>query len=573
MSLIRDTRDDRAPRGGARTAVPRSARGALVAFALATLGAFVAPACGARSGLDVPPPPPPVPECFVDADCPGIEDRCKPVTCVLFASDDDDDDAGAQGGGSDAGAAPRGGSCALLEPVDCDDNDPCTLDECQPETGLCLYDVATHDNDGDGFKAPRPGTKPTDPDSCGTDCDDTSEKAFPGNQEICDGVDNDCNGVVDDNAAFIPVGAEAIRVSPDGVTPASPGGLAWSGTSFAAIYTATTQGFDMYSSMRDATGAKLLPTPDPLVTFQNADSAGGPIIWVGDRYGLLWQDRRDGDYEVYFTLLDESGAKVLPDTRVTFAFDFSVNVALAYNGTEFIAAWQDRRDGIFELYGQRISVDGALIGSNIKLTASSIFESESPSIAAGTTSVGVAWGVGDASNHRIHFQTHAVDLTTPGSEVVVITDGTTEAVYPTVVWNQDRYIIAWYDKSATPKGIWGAAVGEDGTILVPATPLTNPGPFHSRYPNLKPLGDRLLLVYSDDRDQNDGYELYARMINKDLGPIGQENRLTFAASNSTYPVAAFGADGDVGVLFRDEREGGLDHVYLTRLGCVTPPNP
>ena len=35
----------------------------------------------------------------------------------------------------------------------------------------------------------------------GGDCDDGEPRAFPGNGEVCDGIDNDCNGTADDNAA------------------------------------------------------------------------------------------------------------------------------------------------------------------------------------------------------------------------------------------------------------------------------------------------------------------------------------------------------------------------------------
>ncbi len=43
------------------------------------------------------------------------------------------------------------------------------------------------DEDGDGVPADY-------------DCDDADPSAYPGNAEVCDGVDNDCNGAIDDNA-------------------------------------------------------------------------------------------------------------------------------------------------------------------------------------------------------------------------------------------------------------------------------------------------------------------------------------------------------------------------------------
>ncbi|MRG98360.1 putative metal-binding motif-containing protein [Polyangium spumosum] len=536
----------------------RKARGgrSLVGASLAALsGAFVvsvmaAGGCGARTPLDVGPPQPP---CFVDSDCPGYKNLCEPVYCDLAA-------------GADAGAPRNGGLCVDLPPVACDDNDPCTDDACVPKTGQCTYEIATRDNDGDGFRGPRPGTLPGDPNACGDDCDDKSELAYPGGTEVCDGVDNDCNGVVDDGATYIPLLNDPIRLSAEGASPSGPGGLAWSGTSYAAAYTSSISGFSMRLSMLAPEGIPL--GPEAPIVFQNGDNAGGPLVWIGDRYGIAWQDRRSGDYEVYFTLLDEAGAKVLPDTRLSFAEGFSINVSLGWTGAEFIVAWQDEREGLFDLYAQRLTIDGAPIGGNVKLTQAINVGNEAPQMAPGLASIGVAWAPGDATQHFIQFQVFNQDLS-PRSQAVSLTDGTSDSVYPTVVWNQDRYVIAWYDKTKNPKAIYGAVVDEDGNVLVQPKALTNPGSFRSRYPTLKALGDRVLLVYADDRDQNDGYELYALMLNQDLSPSGSEQRVTFAKRDSIYPIATFGPDGNVGILFRDDREG-QQHVFFTRLGCIVP---
>ena len=121
----------------------------------------------------------------------------------------------------------------------------------------------------------------------------------------------------------------------------------------------------------------LEPTGEPFLaeaplTTTNADNSGGPIVWVGDRFGVAWQDRRDSDYEIYFTLLDPVGTKVAPDTRLTFAPDFSVNPTLTWTGSRFVVAWQDHRAGIPDIFAQLVGLNGAPEGSNVNLTNNAV---------------------------------------------------------------------------------------------------------------------------------------------------------------------------------------------------------
>ena len=541
-----------------RTGIPRAA---------VLSGLLGLTACGARTGLEAGPPKPPAPECVVDTDCPTFGDLCNPVKCVANAPD--------------AGTRPLGGTCEDQPKVDCNDNDPCTTDTCAPETGACSYQIATLDLDGDGYRGPIPGTIAGTPGSCGDDCDDSNAAAHPGGIEICDGVDNDCNGIIDDNATFVPISSEVVVSSP-GLQPASPGGLAWSGKVYASLYSGKSSGSRVFMSILNPGGDKVSPPGEAPFTFVNADSFAGPTVWVGDRFGVIWQDRRNNNnYQTFFSLLGEDGAKKLADTQISFDEDGvvgAVNPALAWNGTEFLVAWQLAPGGIYNLFGTRVDVGGTPIGKPIALTTTdSGLGNESPSLAAGKDGVGVAWFVGDALSKTISFQIFSTDLTKPTIPPMVVTDGTTNPVYPTVVWNKDRYIVAWADWSAKPRAIYATAIGPDGSMLVPPKAITHPGVFHSRWPHLKPLGDRLLLLFSDDRDdQNAGYEIYSRMIDNQLGPIGSEQRITNAPGDSLHPVASFGPDGNVGVLFRDDRLGQED-VWFTHLACIAggppPPSP
>ncbi|MBL9021231.1 MAG: putative metal-binding motif-containing protein [Myxococcales bacterium] len=531
---------------------------------LVAAGVVLFAAASCRSALEELPPQPPIPECVVNADCEGFDDKCRNVRCVP--------DDGEGGGGSDPGAisVARTGVCREVNPVNCDDGDVCTLDECDPKDGTCSYEPASKDLDGDGVKGPREGAKAGDPDSCGDDCDDTNDNAFPGNAEVCDGADNDCNGIVDDNAVFIPAGLEPVQVSSRALDLAGSGGLAFSGETYVATYFGSTNGgISAYKNVLDQAGN---PTGETTLTVTPSDSAGGPIVWIGDRYGVLWQDRPNNDYEVYFRLLDAAGGTVVTaPIQVSDGFPrFSINPDLGWTGNNFVAVWQDEREGIFDIYGQILDIDGNLVGSDVKMTEAGNLANESPIVAASSEGIGVVWNRSIPNGPSfIQFQTFDFELQ-PVSDVTEFTDGTTGAAYPVVVWNDGEYVVAWANWKGPSKAIYAAVVSQDGTLVVPPKPITDPGANNSRYVQLKALGDRILAVYSDDRDQSVGYEVYARMVSRTLDPIGAELRVTSSPGDSVYPRPAFGPEGDVGILFRDDRptaSGVEQRVWFTRLGC------
>ena len=533
------------------------------AFAAASLlAASALPSCGARSGLDAGPPAPPEPECYRDADCEGAGDACLPIVCVLDIE-------------PIRPGADRAGHCEAAEPVDCDDNDPCTNDLCEPLTGQCTYSIATYDLDGDGYRGPLLGKKAGTPGSCGDDCDDTNAAAHPNGTEVCDGVDNDCNDVIDDNATFIPEGVEPVRISTTDFTYADPAGIAYSGESFVAVYTSG-QGKRIFTTGLTPAGDKI-PPGDTKLTDVDADSFGGPIVWIGDRYGAVWQDRRFDNYEIFFTLLNDKGEKVIPDLRISNAFGFSLYPSIGWNGSEFVIVWQDERDGdnFYNVYAQRVSVDGELIGENVALTDDvSGFGNEAPWLAVGDTSIAVVWGIGDSNFRWVRFRTFTADLQPLMPEPISLTDGNSNPRGQFIAWNKSNYVVAWNDEDEDKRSIYAAIVEPDGTVTVPLTAISDPGPGRSRFPHVKALGNRVLALYQDNRDDTDSYELYARMVDDKLQPITTEQRITFWPKDSTGPIAAFGPDGQVGVLYQDYDPSSLEQqVFFTRLGCVAGTTP
>jgi hypothetical protein len=509
-------------------------------FAAATFALLAAQGCGSRTTAGVVEGPP---ECLRDEDCDGAADRCLPVRCNL-------------------------GLCQELAPVDCDDKNPCTRDVCDPMTGVCSHPDATADLDRDGHLGVLPGKLAGEAGACGDDCDDRNGTAFPGGSEICDGVDNDCNGIVDDGSSLAPSG-EAVLVS-EGATAVEPASLAFANGNYLAALNGEINDRNVLLLMPiTRTGARAAaPTR---IGASPADVTGGSLVWIGDRLGVTWSDRREAlgvlNFEVYFTLLNPDRTKRLGDVRLTRADGFSLGATIAFTGAEFVVLWQDDGQNVFsidEVHGQRLDRDGAPVGSDVHLAQEGPQTQTAPALSVGRRSLGAAWVRGEAAQaHRVIFAPFDFELRPLAPPTVLST--TAHAVYPTVVYSAPQFVIAWYEDPPGPH-IFGAVRGERGEELVRAKVITS-GNRHARTPALLPFGDRVLLVWADDRDGNAGYELYAKTLDRRLEPLGPEQRLTNARGDSIDPLVAFGPGGDVGILFSDNRPG-VPQTFFTRLGCT-----
>jgi hypothetical protein len=67
-------------------------------------------------------------------------------------------------------------------------------------------------------------TQPADTAPNSDDCDDASDQRFPGNAEVCDGVDNDCSAITNDPC---PAGCALVRRPPPDL--AGEGQWRWAG--------------------------------------------------------------------------------------------------------------------------------------------------------------------------------------------------------------------------------------------------------------------------------------------------------------------------------------------------------
>jgi hypothetical protein len=483
------------------------------------------------------------PACIANNDCGG--DLCSPGVCLA-------------------------GQCSYLPAPSCDDGDECTTDSCDPKSGQCMHQPVTLDLDGDGYNAPRPGYALGAPGSCGNDCDDTSAAAHPGGLEICDGVDNDCDGVIDNGATYSAQPGSQ-RVSSAALDLANTAGLAFDGNIYGASYTGnhSNKSDAFFQGLSEAGGVVV---PELSTRSINSDTYAGGLLYNGQYFGTSWPDaRQDGSYEIYFNRLDSNGKKLGPDLRVTDAPKFSLNPALAWNGTEFLDVWDDRRfdDGTssdIRIFGQRITVDGTLVGGNVQLTQPGVV-AEYPAIAVGKSKVGIVFSSSVGNDVHATFITTDPDFSNPSSPVDL---GAGNVQAPRIAFANGVFVVVWGEYTSGPGNtIQGAVVNEQSGVQVSARAVTSTVQLGTSVrfaadPAVVSLGDRVMLVWA--ADLNGHYDLYQQVLSTDLS-TGGVTLVSDSGADARSPAVSFGPNGDVGVLFDDWRTGN-QQTYFAHMTCA-----
>ena len=446
----------------------------------------------------------------------------------------------------------------------CDDGDPCTDDTCDAEVDECTHLSNEADRDEDGFTA----------EDCGPDCDDEDPNIHPGATEVCNGKDDDCDGLIDEELLFEPSGNE-IRITSDDAWSA-PGGLSWSGEEYGISFWDYRNGdADVYFQRLDADGH---PADDEFnVTLTSGDAYGAQVTFTGppwNEYGLAWEDRRDGDFEIYFLRMNADGEKLMPDRRISYGPDFSINTSITWNpdDEQWGIVWEDRRHGgergddlqNFELYFARVGLDGVRIppaGSDqpeVRLTYDSA-ESESPAIAWAGDEWGIVWNERRDGNFEVYFRRFDLEGNGLAPEArLTVADG--DSISPTIGWSGEEYAIAWMDERDGRQEIYWTHFAKDESPL--ERRVTNESA-SSRYPSLLWTGAKWLLGWSDVRNGN--YEIYYAVFDPDGARLGGDRRLTNHVEDSAFAVFARGG-ADIGVLWNDFRDLNWE-VYFTELLC------
>lgn len=291
----------------------------------------------------------------------------------------------------------------------------------------------------------------------------------------------------------------------------------------------------------------------------SADSSSVPSVALsGSNVHLVWMDKRNGNSEIYYKSSTDDGITWGTDTRLTNNSADSWFPSLAVSGSNLYVVWQDRRDGNWEIYFKRSIDAGASWESDMRLTTSSN-DAHTPSIAITNTGVHVVWVIGNETAYNTFYKRSSDAGSTWGSETQISTNSSELWNPPSIAAAGTMVHIVWNDSH---NGIWrifyknssddGITWGTDNGIVS--------GTANSIFPNIAVSEAAVHITWFDLRDLHP--QIYYKRSTDNGNNWEADTRITNTDSAAVTPNIAI--SGSVVHLVWSDRRNGNNEIYYKR---------
>ncbi|NQT25657.1 T9SS type A sorting domain-containing protein [candidate division KSB1 bacterium] len=235
---------------------------------------------------------------------------------------------------------------------------------------------------------------------------------------------------------------------------------------------------------------------------------------------IIWSDKKEGDNDIYAQRYDENGSatgnsfKVNDDGGTEDQEESCIAMDRLGN---FIIAWSDKRDGDWDVYGQIFSSNGNATGNNFKVNDDLTIKYQGyPDI--GSDSNGnfvIVWE--DYRDDILHI--YGQRFMSNGAPIesnfnVNENQELLEQAEPSIGVDEDgRFVVAWEDERNNPYyNIYGRQFDIDGSPLGDDFRITSLSESRQLRPKVKVRNNRIYTTWQDNRAGNTGYDIWASVL-------------------------------------------------------------
>ncbi len=268
------------------------------------------------------------------------------------------------------------------------------------------------------------------------------------------------------------------------------------------------------------------------------------IAFDGVNYLVVWQDDRNGDYDVYGARFTHEG--VVIDTgafAIVTAPGDQKHPAVAFDGNNYLVVWHDHRAGDSDIYGARVTTSGLVLDTLSFPIASLQNEQSYPSIAFGGNQYMIAWrdlrNVDSTALYGARVDTAGQLIDTSG--IAIAPTGQPER--SAIAFDGTNFFVVWAKAlwAGSYANIYGARVSASGHVLDTNAIFIGHGThnWYCNHPSVAFDGSNYLVVYSEMWGYPDVFtSVYGHRVNQD-GIVLDSNPILVHDHSGSMPKAAF----------------------------------
>ena len=323
-------------------------------------------------------------------------------------------------------------------------------------------------------------------------------------------------------------------------------------------------------------GPFLLDTSSLYAAVPDTNCQDAPdIAFDGVNYLVVWHDDRNGGFDVYGARLTQEG--MIIDTgafAIANAPGDQLSPVVAFDGNNYLVVWQDHRNGEWDIYGARVTTSGVVLDTASIQISVELYNQRYPSISFGDTQYLVIWSNWDGYT-RVSLSGCRVDTT----GIVVDTSGI--AVAPTgqpersaVAFDGTNYFVIWAKASwaGSYANIYGARVSASGQVLDTNGIFVGQGTHnhYCNYPSLAFDGTNYLAVYGEKWGWPEIYtQVCGHRVNQS-GVVLDINPILIYENSGSMPRAAFDGSNYLITLVREYEQWPPYYLEIKarRLTCT-----
>lgn len=332
---------------------------------------------------------------------------------------------------------------------------------------------------------------------------------------------------------------------------------------------------DIFGTRLSSGGSVVDPAAFP-ISISSVDQAETAIAFDGANYLIVWHEWREGTlYDIRAARVSPAGT-VLDPAGIGVCTDSSdaLYPAVAFDGVNYLVIWEDYRNGVADIYAAQVSPAGAVQSPGIFPVSTAPDYQGRPAVAFSGARCLVAWEdrrKGGLDIYGARVSTSGL-VHEPGG--IRISDAPTDQARPAVASDGYDYFVVWEDARNVYNDIYGSRIGQGGGVFDSLGILITGASLAQEHPDVVFDGDRYAVAWQDKRGSTD-YDIYVSRVDIDGLVLDPAGIVVCGAAGDQGEVAITCNKRGYALIWQDGRGAGDDDIYAALVdtaGAVRDPD-